>query len=192
MDQFGVYALVFHTQNGELLYIGSTIDSFRRRLERHRSNFRKGTSHSARLQQLWDIHKSFEFRILEICQDKASVRERENFHIQNASYGALINSGPALPGVYSGRKHTQETRKKMSESAKRTHKIPPRETIARVINNLASLNKGRPPWNKGRKSTREERQKIKDGMDKKEVHDKISAANKGKTPWNKGRRSKNP
>lgn len=187
MNFFGVYKIVFQTVHGELVYIGSTTVSFRERLSHHKSDLIKNVHHSSRLQRLFNKYKVFSFEIIEICNDKSVVVERENFHISNTKPEKLINFGPALPSPFFGKTHSIETKMKMSVSAKKSHKTPPPHIVKKIIDNLAIINKGKTPWNYGKKMSEDAKQKIKDGMNNDNVKNKISSTHKGKTPWNKGK-----
>ena len=186
-NDYGVYALVFHTKHGDMTYIGSTTVSFRARLNHHMTDLRHQIHHSNRVQRLWNKYNHFDFRVLEVCSDKTQVPLREQFYIENADQSTLINFGPALPAPFFGKHHTTETRKKISDAAKGKPKNLSRDQIDKTIKRLAKANKGRIPWNKGRHNTPEQNQKIKDSLTP-EGRLKMSLAHKGKPTWNKGRK----
>lgn len=120
MKNCGIYALVFHTENGEKFYIGSTTQPFRARLKYHCCELRLGRHRNNHLQHLWDKYGDFEFRILEICMglSESEIRLREQYWIDKADPIMLINIGPALPSAAFGMKHSVETRAKIGEASK--------------------------------------------------------------------------
>ena len=105
---------------------------------------------------------------------------------KKASKEARINMSKAQKG----RKHTEETKKRMSLAQKgKKKKNPPwnkgkrhsKETLQKISDKL----KGMEVWNKGVPHTKEARQKMSDKLKgrkvSQETRDKISRANKGRT-----------
>ena len=79
-----------------------------------------------------------------------------------------------------GKKHTDESRLKMSENRKGytpwNKGITPPEEVRRKI---SKANTGHPTWMKGKKHTEESKRKMSEAL-------------KGRTPWNKGKKVSNP
>lgn len=115
---FGVYALVFNTDDGEYLYIGATDRNFSRRLTEHKHHLKKGIHGNKNLQIFWDRYKSFEFRILEKCSSRDEVYEAETRHINGADKARIINTYACSANPCSRKKYypTQEVREKMSKA----------------------------------------------------------------------------
>lgn len=110
----GVYQIK-NNVNGHV-YIGSSVD-IRRRLGFHRSTLIRGKHHSIALQRAWDKYgeENFSSEILLICE-KDSVLEHEQWFLDylTPQYNVAKNaSAPLL-----GRKHSKETRRKISEAIK--------------------------------------------------------------------------
>jgi len=93
-----------------------------------------------------------------------------------------------------GKKPSEETRKKMSES--NSHYFLGKKLSKERRKKLSESHKGQTPWNKGTKGTEESRRKQRLAhLGKKpseETRKKISIKLKGKTPWNKGKKIPTP
>jgi group I intron endonuclease len=78
---FGIYT-IRNTVNGKL-YVGSTRKNFSHRWTSHRSDLRRNTHHSPKLQHAWNKYgmAAFEFIVLEILKDKDHVLDREQLWI---------------------------------------------------------------------------------------------------------------
>lgn len=116
----GIYQIK-NLVNGKV-YIGSSVN-IHSRWRKHRCDLRKAQHHSAALQRAWDKYgeSQFEFSVIEIVDDYATIFDRETFHVSRANsangrdgYNTLVTGGSAL-----GFRHTDKSRKKMSESQKR-------------------------------------------------------------------------
>lgn len=127
----GIYQIK-NLVNGKV-YIGSSVN-IRARWAQHRSDLRKARHHSAALQRAWDKYGSakFEFSVIELVEDIDTIFDRETFYVRKANsangrdgYNTLVIGGSAL-----GFKHTDESRRKMSESQK---KIPYEERLKYCI-----------------------------------------------------------
>jgi group I intron endonuclease len=103
------------------IYIGSSVN-IKARWATHRSSLRKKMHHSAALQRAWDKYGAdcFEFSILELIDDKSQIFERETYYVElfksangKDGYNTLVIGGSAV-----GFKHSEETRKRMSEAQK--------------------------------------------------------------------------
>lgn len=115
----GVYQIK-NLVNGKV-YIGSSVN-IKARWAAHKSSLRKNLHHSAALQRAWNKYgsDSFEFSILEIVDNKENIFERETFYVDamksangRDGYNTLVKGGSAA-----GFKHSEEARKRMSESQK--------------------------------------------------------------------------
>ena len=121
---FGVYRIVIHSQRGDMIYIGSTAQSFEQRKSEHLSCLRLNKHSNKYLQRLWNKYKEISFEIAEVCLDRNIVSIREQWHIENTNPGVLVNSGPAFPSPRFGVSISDETRAKMSTAAKKRMENP--------------------------------------------------------------------
>ena len=98
------------------LYIGSAVN-FMKRSRKHIYQLNLNEHHSIILQNSWSKHgcDNFVFIILEIVEkkDELILREQFYFDLYKPKYNILKNAGSNL-----GKKHSDETRKKMSEAHK--------------------------------------------------------------------------
>lgn len=135
-NKYGVYQIVCKTT--EHRYIGSTTGSFKYRWIDHKSLLRAGTHHSQHLQNAWNKYgeEDFLFLILDVMEDKEKCLEREQYYFDSIDHKTLYNirfkvawhpkAGEPRNTDYSrqsagntGRKASEESRKRMSESAKK-------------------------------------------------------------------------
>ena len=200
-DEFGVYALVFHTDDGEKIYIGSTSRSFTARYRRHLSDLRSVNHSNSYLQHLYGKYGNPEFKIIEICTDREQVAVREQWHIDQTDKKILVNLGPALPNPMAGRHlhHTKETKERISRTLK--GKVFSPETCAKI----SQAKMGHSVSEETRKKMSKERKGKPGHPSSPETNLKISQANKGhkftdetkaimsknrkgRIPWNKGKR----
>ena len=135
----GIYKIV-NTVNGKK-YVGSALD-IRVRWWKHRQYLRKNNHHSIKLQNAWNKYgeESFDFSIIEECEPiKEILEEREQFWMDyykaydNHNYNVSKIAGRSMQG----RKHTKESREKMSKSSKN----PSKETREKI----SKANKNRSP-----------------------------------------------
>ena len=145
MPNAGVYKIK-NLKNGKC-YIGSA-SHLQGRWRCHRSDLNLGQHHSIKLQRAWDKYGSdaFMFEILELCRSPLYI-EREQHYLDTMLFASsndsrfdelgynicrVAGSSPMI-----GRKHSAETRIKMSKAHKgqpspnRGHKATP-ETIERL------------------------------------------------------------
>ena len=192
-DTFGVYAIIFDTELGQKIYIGSTSESFYGRFRRHLGLLKRGIHFNRRMQNLWFKYKEFKFVILQSCLSKEEVISKEQEFINRIDQDRLINLGPALPSPTLGMKHSLEAREKISWAAKERYKSPDeRKRISRLgkkhsletREKMSLSRKGRP----GRPQSPETRAKIsaankgrKFGPPSLETREKISLSQKGKS-----------
>lgn len=109
----GIYQ-IRNTVNGKT-YIGSAMN-IGSRWSTHRHLLRKNKHHSIYLQREWNKYgeDAFEFSVLEPCSILMLIfREQHYINFVSPEYNIAKVAGSAL-----GRKHSDETRKKMSESQK--------------------------------------------------------------------------
>ena len=100
-------------------YVGSAI-SIENRCYFHKNKLNRNIHSNKYLQDAWNKYgsKNFEFSVLEYVEDKTKLLEREQFWLDNSQcYDRLVGYN-IRPNAYSslGVKHTEETKKKMSES----------------------------------------------------------------------------
>ena len=182
----GVYKIT--NQANDKMYVGSAIDLMNR-WYKHKSQLNKNKHHSIKLQRAWNKYgvDNFKFEIIEEC-DKEKLIEIEQYYIDlYDSYCNGYNSNPTARNML-GFKHSEESKIKMSESAK--GKQLSDETKER----LRSMNIGRKrskefrlkisKTHKGRKNTDETKKKMSESFKGRklstETRNKISKANKGK------------
>lgn len=105
----GVYALV-NTQTEEI-YVGSTIETFRARINEHLKLLKGGIHSNKDLQESWREfpEEAFEFRILEEIQREDKVREREEFWARQCDPRKLLSQ---VSHVDRGRKYPQLVNRK--------------------------------------------------------------------------------
>lgn len=199
MKQCGVYALVFNTDEGDKVYIGSTIQPFKSRLNSHLSALKRNKHVNLYLQRLWNKYGDFDFLILEICErDPYIITLREQSWIDQTDPNKIINFGPALPSPMFGQKHSQEARKKISKALMGKPKSP--EHIEKVrqgkLGKFASLeakekmslaHSGNKHHLFGKHHSEETRQKLSNARKgrkfqphSQETREKISKSNMGK------------
>jgi hypothetical protein len=109
----GIYSIT-NTVNGHV-YIGSAVN-ISRRWNDHVRHLNKNEHHSIHLQNAWILYGAdcFEFSIREHCEIENLI-EREQFYIdsEKPSYNICQTAGSCL-----GRKHTEEFKRKCSETHK--------------------------------------------------------------------------
>ena len=139
--------------------------------------------------------ENFKKEIIECCDTRKKLNEREIFWIeklnsQNPKIGYNISNGGDGGSPMLGKKHSEETKNKISKSNKGKIVIISEETkkkISKKLKNrklnslseetkkkISEANKGKPHSVKGRKLSQE-------------IKNKISTSKKGQTPWMKGK-----
>ena len=160
INNFGIYKILNKLNNKS--YIGSTSESFRKRWNLHKHHLVNGKHKNSHLQYAWNKYGSdnFEFIILEECNDKNKVLEREQYWIDSNDFENLYNINPLATG---GLQFTQETFDKRSNTLRKLNKnrseryklwkegILLNENLS--LQELELFNKwlNRIPWNKGKK-----------------------------------------
>ncbi len=134
----GVYRIV-NTQDGTC-YIGSTSQSFVKRWNHHRSHLRNGTHSNGHLQRAWNKYGSdvFVFEVVEVLSD--CIIAREQYWIDNLRNNGekLYNLAVTAGNPMQGRKHSIDTRKRISKS--NTGKKRSEDTKRRI----GDVNRGKP------------------------------------------------
>lgn len=129
----GIYQIK-NIVNGHI-YIGSTID-FKKRWKAHKQELRTGSHHSIHLQRAWNMYgeNAFEFSVLCEVDDTSSLLDVEQAYLDECApeYNICSKAGSPL-----GVKHTDETKRKLSEA----HKGKQMSEEARA--KLSELNKGK-------------------------------------------------
>lgn len=129
--------------------------------------------------------ENFEKFLIQYCYSKEETNKAERFWIaeyrrrSKAEYN-LANGGDGGNGeANKGKKRSDETRRKLSESHKGNH--PSEETRRKRSESL-----------KGKPKSEEWRRKVSEAQKGKKLSEehrrKLSEAKKGKTPWNKGKK----
>jgi group I intron endonuclease len=189
----------------EKYYIGQTVDLARRKRE-HKGEANSGCSfsfHRALRKYGVDI---FEWRVLSDDSSSDGMNSRETlliwaFRADDPDYGYNMSVGGVGGGML-GRKHTDESKQKMSKALKGRVFSP--ETLARMSaaqKGKQSPKKGKPQWSeeekkrigdihRGKRISEQQKKLISESLKGRlfsiETRQKISAALKGrKAPWNK-------
>lgn len=174
------YVIYCHTLKSDgRKYIGITSQLPRKRWS-YGGGYEKRTHIGAAIRKYgWD---AFEHEILEtdLTQDEAQRKEREYIELyqtNDRSKGFNLTAGgegvlglkmseeviEKLRKSHTGKKLSDETRKRMSESRLeyyRTHPHP--EANMALIKRMAEINRGRVGWNKGKKLSEATKQKIRE------------------------------
>jgi group I intron endonuclease len=113
--QSGIYKIVNLVT--EQIYVGSASKSIDVRWKYHINDLNGNKHHSARLQNSWNKYGSenFKFEVLEVCSKEICI-EREQFYIDLLK--PFFNICP-VAGNCTGRKFSEDSKKKMSVSAKK-------------------------------------------------------------------------
>lgn len=130
----GIYKII-NKINGKM-YIGSAVD-IQKRWIKHKSDLRKNKHHSKKLQNSWNKYgeQNFIFEIVEECEkNKDLLLSKESYYfilydtVKNG-YNCAIKAGSPM----FGKKHSEETKKKISKSnkgKKRTEEFKQKLSIA--------------------------------------------------------------
>lgn len=122
MPTIGVYEILHWNSNRR--YVGSS-QEVEKRLYLHVVMLRTGKHHCQFLQRVWNKYpeEQFEFFLLEECHLDVLV-EREQLHMDSASRYELMNTKKGAGANWRGLKHSDESKRKMSEAAKRSAATP--------------------------------------------------------------------
>ena len=156
-----IYKIGF--KNSDSFYIGSAIN-YENRRNSHLNSLRNKKHRNQHLQRIYDKYGEGQmfFEVLEIVDKQDTLLIREQFWIDKYDFNILINICPIAGNTF-GRKHSQESKNKISKNHHNVDKE----------NNPMFGKKGisNPNYNK----VRSEQTKFK-----------ISKSLKGREPWNKG------
>ena len=175
--QGGVYQIVNQCDGRGTAYIGSTY-CFRKRWLQHKKDLRRGVHGNAHLQAAYNKYGAgaFVFGVSEVVPDETLLLDREQHWLDTfRKAGPVYNLALVAGSPMKGRKHTEETRRKLSRAGK-GRKMPPRSEehrrrlsealTGRIIDEqwrlkMSRTRKGRPSERKGKfKHTPEARAKM--------------------------------
>jgi len=126
---------------------------------------------------------------------------KKGFKMTEEQRVKISKSHKGIMAGMSGKKHSEESKRKMSEAHKRTLMNPElrkkiSETTKKAMaspiirKKLSEASRGHTPWNKGIPHTEEHKRKLREARRKllsnPEFRKKMSEAHKGQIPWNKG------
>ena len=136
----GIYMIKCNrTKSSNGIYIGQSVN-IKYRLRKHKESLRRNGHDNKHLQRIWNKYKeeSFEFSIVEICE-KESLTEREIHWID--FYDCIKNGINQKGGSESlGFKHTEETKKILSEiNKKKIHMCDENFEIIKTFNGFNSV-----------------------------------------------------
>lgn len=160
----GIYAIT-NLCDGKR-YIGQSVD-LNKRWRTHQWLLSSNKHYNPHLQRAWNRGDDFEFSVIEEC-DKQDLNDREiywiaYFHATEMQYGYNLCVGG---NSTTGRKFSEETKRKMSEKRK-GYKCSP-EVVAQRVATF--------------------RKRMEDPVFREEHHRKLSEVGKKRgSPWNKGR-----
>ena len=120
LNQSGIYEIL-NTVNGKR-YIGSAVN-LSRRWGTHRSHLRAHTHHNIPLQHAWDKYGEVAFKFLPILTCARSMLrfyEQQLLNKVKPEYNVSLDAKQPMLG----RKHSEETKKRMSKSSKGKKKTP--------------------------------------------------------------------
>lgn len=146
----GVYQIL-HRQT-KRRYVGSSTE-VEKRVYHHIVQLRTGKHHCRFLQNMWNKYgeEQFEFILIERCSLNV-VEEREQFHLDYQAEYQLVNARKTAL-VAAGFSHSDATKSKMSESAKRRAASPEEKAVrsARARAQHAAGNLGQATWGEAAK-----------------------------------------
>lgn len=145
----GIYR-IRNSESGKC-YIGSAVDIHQRWLE-HKSMLKRGAHHSPHLQNSWNKHgeSAFEFEVLEVCDiGSLIVMEQRAIDLMSPEFNVC-----RIAGSTAGRRHSEETKAKISSRIKGTKHAPRSDEYRKKISeahkgrekspeHLAALQEGR-------------------------------------------------
>ena len=184
LSQSGIYVIGLRGDNGRF-YIGSAVN-FLSRWRNHQSCLRRGKHHSEPLQRAWNKYgeAAFEFAVVEIVEEKTDLVAREQCWLDRYSprYNSCRVAGSTL-----GRKHSAETREKMSSHPKSPdHKaklaaaaMGNTRCVGRVVSQKQREKQA--AARRGKKMSPEQLKKWHARVHTEETRAKIAAANRGRT-----------
>ena len=114
----GIYKIT-NTIN-QKIYVGSSVN-LKKRFNTHINSLIKNTHHSKTMQRAYNKYgkDSFIFEVVELVELKENLLIREQYYMDELNpFGDNGFNNERIAGSKLGFKHTEETKKKMSESAK--------------------------------------------------------------------------
>ena len=136
-------------------YVGSSV-CIHKRWNEHKWALGKGIHENSHLQRAWNKYgeEAFSFNLVEECQVTELI-EREQFWIDFLEFDKLYNQSKSASSPMLGRKHSEESKAKMSEQQKgkprsieqRIKQSATMKAVAR--SNSGSFKKGHIPSNTG-------------------------------------------
>ena len=117
LNTSGVYKITCTITNE--FYIGSSVN-MNNRYRHHKHDLNYNIHANVNLQRLWNEYNEnrFTFEVIEYC-NKEVLRDREQYYIDMyKDSGFLCNVSIDSKSIMGGRKHTEESKKKMSNSVK--------------------------------------------------------------------------
>lgn len=162
----GVY-VIEHVASGRR-YVGSAVDVVNRWKE-HRRQLREGRHHSRHLQRAWDKHGEVAF----VWHVVAWVEREQLIACEQIVIDGLLPAFNCSPtaGSQLGYRHRPETRKKLSESAKRTRNFTGHRHSDETKRRISESRKGKG----GGERSAEQRAKISAALKGREVTPEMRA-----------------
>lgn len=166
-DSCGIYAIT-NIITGDF-YIGSSVE-LRRRLQSHRRHLDMNFHRNAHLQNSWNKHgkDNFAFEILLLC-DRSSTLLYEQLLIDGLR--PALNIAKSVTAPMLGHVHTEEHRRRLSESHKGIH--PTEETNRK----LSEANRGERHRMFGKHHTDETKRKISEANTGKQRSEEVNRIN---------------
>ena len=160
MNTFGIYEILNKKTNKK--YIGSTSESFKKRFNLHKYHLRNNKHKNSHLQYSWNKYGEgeFDFNIIEVCINKESVLDREQYYIDREDFENLYNINPFATG---GLQFSQEIIDKRSKTLNKLNKdrserykmwksgLLLNENLSEKETELFNKWLNRKPWNKNKK-----------------------------------------
>ena len=183
----GIIYKITNKKNGKF-YIGSTIDKSRR-WEDHKRMLKNNCHNNPHLQNTWNKYSNndFEFSIIEKVQDKNNLLDREDFYIKYINYYTpkkLYNIARDAKAPFQGRKHSKETKVKMSEATSgEDHPMYGKHHSEKAKEKMSKSSSGKNNPNYGKHHSEETKRKISEAQKGKKLSEehrqKLSEAKKG-------------
>lgn len=148
LQNFGVYCITNIINNKK--YVGSTNVSFKKRYISHKNLLKNNKHHNIYLQQSVNKYgiENFVFEILEECDNKCEIRDKEKLFINNLQ-SLSFQQGYNLTNDTTHPPLTQEARKKIGDKLKEKYKTDP--SFKERMLQQSFKRKNVPSWNKNLK-----------------------------------------
>ena len=105
---------------GEYFYQGSS-KNIEERIRVHKRDLKSGKHINKFMCNVWNKHKSFEYHVLVECEKHSLLTWEQDYIDANFGLPKYMNLNPQAscppPGSMKGKKHSDETKRKMSKSA---------------------------------------------------------------------------